>query len=63
MMPLALAQETSRLRALVPMSRVLPALAVCPADDGWEPGKISLSLAISAMCSEVKTILPLPQQA
>lgn len=58
-----IAQETRRLRARVPMRRVLLVLAVCAEGDGWELGRISLSLAISAMCSEVNTILPLPQQA
>lgn len=51
------------MRARVPMSLVLLVLAACVAGEGWELGKISLSLAISAMCSDVKTIFPLPQHA
>ena len=44
------------------MSRVLVA-APLAAGDRCAPGNISLSLAISAMCSDVKTIFPLPQHA
>ena len=51
------------MRARVPMSLVLLALAACVDGMGWELGKISFSLAISVMCSEVKTIFPLPQHA